>query len=283
MKSKKAKFNLFDVINYFLLAVCAFMCFVPFWYVAVSSVSSRGGFWVHNFNLDAYKYIFSTRTLPRSLMITVLVTVIGTFLKLIITACMSYSLAEVTLPGRKLILNLVIFTMLFSGGMIPTFFIVKNTGLMNSPWAMVIPSLVNPFNLIVLKNFFQSIPYELRESARMDGCHEVIILIKIVMPLALPAMATFGLFYAVGIWNTYMSALLYIQKPDLWPIQVLLRKIVYVSSGLGDSSSVETSLAAMSQGIKMAVILVATIPILCVYPFLQKHFVKGIMVGSVKG
>jgi putative aldouronate transport system permease protein len=196
---------------------------------------------------------------------------------------MSYSLAEVTLPGRKLILNLVIFTMLFSGGMIPTFFIVKNTGLMNSPWAMVIPSLVNPFNLIVLKNFFQSIPYELRESARMDGCHEVIILIKIVMPLALPAMATFGLFYAVGIWNTYMSALLYIQKPDLWPIQVLLRKIVYVSSGLGDSSSVETSLAAMSQGIKMAVILVATIPILCVYPFLQKHFVKGIMVGSVKG
>lgn len=282
-KSKLVRFKSFDVINYFLLALCAFICLIPFWYVIVSSVSDRGGFWIHGFNLDAYKYIFSTQTLPRSLFITIMVTVFGTFAKLLVTSLMAYSLAEVSLPGRKFILNLVIFTMLFSGGMIPTFFIVKQTGLINSPWSMVIPSLVSPFNLIVLKNFFQNIPYELRESARIDGCHEVKILFKIVMPLALPAMATFGLFYAVDIWNTYMSALLYIQKPDLWPIQVLLRKIVYVSSGLGDSDSVESSVAAMSQGIKMAVILVATVPILCVYPFLQKHFAKGIMVGSVKG
>ncbi len=282
-KTKILKFGLFDVINYFLLALSAFTCFVPFWYVIVSSVSGRGGFTIQDFNLDAYKYIFSTQTLPRSLLITIIVTVIGTMAKLLVTSLMAYSLAETTLPGRKLILNLVIFTMLFSGGMIPTFFIVKQTGLINSPWSMVIPSLISPFNLIVLKNFFQNIPYELSESARIDGCHEIKILFKIVMPLALPALATFGLFYAVGIWNTYMSALLYIQKPDLWPIQVLLRKIVYVSSGLGDSDSVESSVTAMSQSIKMAVILVATVPILCVYPFLQKHFAKGIMVGSVKG
>ncbi|WMJ85984.1 carbohydrate ABC transporter permease [Anaerocolumna sp. MB42-C2] len=282
-KLKLDRLKIFDIINYFLLALCAFICFVPFWYVIVSSVSGRGGFLIHDFNLDAYKYIFSTQTLLRSMFITIMVTVFGTIAKLLVTALMAYSLAENTLPGRKLILNLVIFTMLFSGGMIPTFFIVRQTGLINSPWSMVIPSLVSPFNLIVLKNFFQSIPYELRESARIDGCHEVKILFKIVMPLALPAMATFGLFYAVGIWNTYMSALLYIQKPDFWPIQVLLRKIVYVSSGLGDSEGMEASVAAMSQSIKMAVILVSTIPILCVYPFLQKHFAKGIMVGSIKG
>lgn len=277
------RFNSFDFLNYGLLALCAFICIVPFWYVIVTSVSRTGGFIIRDFTLDAYKYIFSTQTLSKSLMVTIFITIAGTIAKLMITALMAYSLAEATLPGRKLILNMVIFTMLFGGGMIPTFFVVKQTGLMNSLWSMVIPTLVSPFNLIVMKNFFQNIPYELRESARIDGCHEFIILFKIVLPLALPALATFGLFYAVGIWNTYMSALLYIQKPDLWPIQVLLRKIVYVSAGLGDGESVESSVVALSQSIKMAVILVATVPILCVYPFLQKHFAKGIMVGSVKG
>jgi putative aldouronate transport system permease protein len=196
---------------------------------------------------------------------------------------MAYSLAEKELPGRTLFLNMVIFTMLFSGGMIPTFFVVRQTGLVNSLWSLIIPGLVSPFNLIVMKNFYQGIPYELKESARIDGCHEVVIMLRIIMPLSLPSLATFGLFYAVGIWNTYMSALLYIQKDDLWPIQVLLRRIVYVSTGLGDSESVESSLVSLSQSIKMAVILVATAPILCVYPFLQKHFAKGMMVGSVKG
>ncbi len=285
MKQKKQlnSFSACDMIIYIVLALCAAVCIIPFWYVLVTSVSKTPGFVIKEFTLEAYKYIFSTRTLPRSLAVTVFITAAGTIAKLLVTALMAYSLAETTLPGRKLLLNLVIFTMLFGGGMIPTFFVVKQTGLLNSLWSMVIPSLVSPFNLIVMKNFFQNIPYELRESARMDGCHELMILFKIVMPLALPALATFGLFYAVGIWNTYMSALLYIQKPDLWPIQVLLRKIVYVSAGLGDGEAVESSVTAMSQSIKMAVILVATVPILCVYPFLQKHFAKGMMVGSVKG
>ena len=178
---------------------------------------------------------------------------------------------------------MIIFTMLFGGGMIPTYFVVKQTGLINSLWSIIIPGLISPFNLIVLKNFFESIPNDLKESARIDGCHEIIILFRIIMPISLPSLATFGLFYAVGIWNTYMSALLYIQKSDMWPIQVLLRRIVYVSAGLGDAETIDSDLVSLSQSIKMAVIMVATIPILCVYPFLQKYFTKGIMVGSIKG
>ena len=173
--------------------------------------------------------------------------------------------------------------MFFSGGMIPTYFVVRSTGLMNSLWSLVIPGLVSPFNLIVMKNFFQGIPQELRESARIDGCHEMTLLFRIILPLSTASLATFGLFYAVGLWNTYMSALLYIPDNTKWPIQVLLRQIVYVSSSIGDDSEITSEVALLSQSIKMAVILVATVPIVCVYPFLQKHFTKGILVGAVKG
>ena len=277
------KTNFVEFIIYLLLAICAFICIVPFWYVITSSVSRVSGFLINDFTLDAYKYIFSTRTLPRSLMLTIYITIAGTIVKLLFTSLMAYSLAEKSLPGRALLLKMVIFTMLFSGGMIPTYFVVKQTGLINSLWSIIIPSLISPFNLIVLKNFFESIPNDLKESARIDGCHEIIILFRIIMPISLPSLATFGLFYAVGIWNTYMSALLYIQKSEMWPIQVLLRRIVYVSAGLGDSETIDSDLVSLSQSIKMAVIMVATTPILCVYPFLQKYFTKGILIGSIKG
>ena len=272
-----------DYIIYLVLGICAFTCIVPFWYVIMSSFSRTDGFIIRDFTLEAYQYIFSTHTLPRSLMVSIVTTVIGTIVKLLFTSSMAYCLSEHEMPGRKLILNMVIFTMLFEGGMIPTFFVVKATGLMNSIWAMIIPGLISPFNLIVMKNFYENIPYTLRESARIDGCPEILLMFRIIMPLSLPALATFGLFYAVGLWNTYMSALLYIQKSEMWPIQVLLRRIVYVSSAMGDSQNMDTAVTQISQTIKVAVILVATVPILCVYPFLQKHFAKGIMVGSVKG
>ena len=277
------KMHFAEFLIYFVLAVSAFICIVPFWYVITSSLSKVGGFLIHDFTLDAYKYIFSTHTLPRSLMLTAYITIAGTILKLFFTSLMAYSLAEKSLPGRALFLRMIIFTMLFGGGMIPTYFVVKQTGLINSLWSIIIPGLISPFNLIVLKNFFESIPNDLKESARIDGCHEIIILFRIIMPISLPSLATFGLFYAVGIWNTYMSALLYIQKSDMWPIQVLLRRIVYVSAGLGDAETIDSDLVSLSQSIKMAVIMVATIPILCVYPFLQKYFTKRIMVGSIKG
>ena len=283
VRSHSGRAQVGSVVIYGVVPIFTFLCVVPFWYVLVSSFSQNGGFWIDEFTLDGYRYIFSTQTLPRSLINTTYITVLGTLLKLLVTSLMAYALAETSLPGRKLILNMVIFTMLFGGGMIPTYFVVRSTGLMNSLWSLVIPGLVSPFNLIVMKNFFQGIPQELRESARIDGCHEMTLLFRIILPLSTASLATFGLFYAVGLWNTYMSALLYIPDNAKWPIQVLLRQIVYVSSSIGDDSEITSEVALLSQSIKMAVILVATVPIVCVYPFLQKHFTKGILGGAVKG
>lgn len=282
-KKAGARFSVGDVFIYSVIGLFTLACVIPFWYVIASSVSERPGFLVTNFTLDGYRYIFSTRTLVRSLINSIYITVIGTLAKLLFTSMMAYGLSETSVPGRKLILNMVIFTMLFGGGMIPTYFVVKNTGLMNTLWSLVIPGLISPFNLIVMKNFYQNIPAEIKESARIDGCPELKLMFRIIMPLSTATLATFGLFYAVGLWNTYMSALLYIPDSSKWPIQVLLRQIVYVSSNIGDEAAVESEVALLSTNIKMAVILVATVPIVCLYPFLQKHFAKGIMIGAVKG
>jgi putative aldouronate transport system permease protein len=205
-------------------------------------------------------------------------------INLVLTSLMAYALAHAHLAGRRIILLMVVFTMLFSGGMIPTYFVVKETGLIDTLWALMIPNAISAFYLIILKNFFQNIPEELKESARMDGCHEVGILFRIVIPLSLPAMAAFGLFYSVGIWNQYFSAVLYINEPTKWPVQVLLRQVVILSQGaIGDSGEIADDAVVFSQGIKMAVIVISTIPILLVYPFLQKHFAKGVLLGSIKG
>lgn len=278
----KKKFTTGDISIYVILALFAILCAFPYWVMIVTSFSSHGrGLWFEGFTLGAYKYIFSTSQLPRSLMVTVIITVVGTALRLLVTSLMAYSLSEKELPGRTLFLNMVIFTMLFGGGMIPTYFVVKATGLFNTIWSLIIPGLVSPFNLIVMKNFYQNLPYELKESARIDGCHEIIIMLRIIMPLSLPSLATFGLFYAVGLWNTYMPALLYLTEPKLWPIQVLLKRIIDQPNEF-DKNFYDPTMT-FSNNIRMAVVLFATGPLLCTYPFLQKYFVKGITVGAVKG
>lgn len=282
-RSKRNPFTIGDFMIYGVVGLFTFLCVIPFWYVIVSSFSKDASFWFNEPSFDSYRYIFSTNTLMRSMTNSVYITIVGTIVKLLITSLMAYGLAETSVPGRKLIMNLVIFTMLFGGGMIPTYIIVKGTGLMNSLWSLVIPGLVSPFNLIVMKNFFQNIPADLRESARIDGCHELVLLFKIVLPLSTASLATFGLFYAVGLWNTYMAAMLYIPDNSKWPIQALLRQIVYVSTSIGNEDSVDSEVAMLAESIKMSVIIVATVPIICLYPFLQKHFAKGIMVGAVKG
>jgi len=188
------------------------------------------------------------------------------------------------LKGRSVILFLILFTMLFSGGMIPSFLVVKELGLLNSFWSVIIPAGISAFNLIILKNFFQGIPEALEESARIDGCSNTGALFRIVLPLSMPAIATFTLFYSVGHWNQFFTSIMYVTDSSLWPIQVILRQMII-------EGSVEEFKAAIADGniqtmpttIQMAAIVVATIPILLVYPFLQKHFAKGVMLGSVKG
>ncbi|MCU6790608.1 MULTISPECIES: carbohydrate ABC transporter permease [Paenibacillus] len=281
--------KIFDGVNYVLLALISLATILPFIYILAVSFTSphevaKGGFilFPKEFSLSAYKYIFSTDTLVRSLLVSVYITVVGTFINLLLTSLMAYPLARQTLRGRQIILMAVLFTMLFSGGLIPTYFVVKAMGLTNSLWSLMIPNAISAFNLIVLKNFFQQIPDGLEDSARIDGCSDVGVLFRIVLPLSMPAMATFGMFYAVTHWNQFFSAIMYINDNNKWPVQVLLREIVILAqSRIGDTGFDETEIQPLT--IRMAVIVFATLPILAVYPFLQKHFAKGVMLGSVKG
>ncbi|ETT62236.1 carbohydrate ABC transporter permease [Paenibacillus sp. FSL H8-0457] len=281
--------RLFDIINHSVLFIVAIVCVLPFVYVLAVSFASpaevaKGGLilWPKEWSLVSYQYIFSSDTLPRSLLVSIYITVVGTLINLAFTSLMAYPLSKPHLRGRNPILLGVLITMLFSGGMIPTYFVVNGLNLTNTLWSLMIPNAISAFNLIVLKNFFQQIPDGLEDSAKIDGCNDLGVLIRIVLPLSLPAMATFGLFYAVAHWNTFFNAILYINDNEKWPIQVLLREIVILAqSRVGDASFDEMDVQPLT--IRMAVIVFATVPILLVYPFLQKHFAKGVMLGSVKG
>jgi putative aldouronate transport system permease protein len=284
--------RIFDGFNYLLLVLFALCSIVPFLYIMGGSfateaeLSTRGFFLIPTeYSLNAYKYIFTSNTLIRSIMVSIYVTAVGTVVNLFFTVTMAYPLARRTLHGRNTILNLVVFSMLFSGGLIPTFLIVKSLGLLDTYWALMLPGAISAFNLIIVKNFFQELPPGLEESARIDGCTEVGVLWKIVLPLSKPVLATFGMFYAVGHWNNFFTALLYVNSPEKWPLQVLLRQIVLLSQGsLGDSTQMDHLIQQPpEQAVKMAAIVVGTVPILLVYPFLQKHFAKGVLLGSVKG
>ncbi|MBU8788696.1 MULTISPECIES: carbohydrate ABC transporter permease [Bacillus] len=283
--------RVFDVLNYAFLTGFGLVCVLPFIHVIAASfatveevISKKFILFPTTFSLDAYRYIFSTDIVYRSLIISILVTAAGTAVSMFLSSLMAYSLSRKELMGRRMLMFLVVFTMLFSGGMIPTFLVVKSLGLLDSYWSLILPGAINAFNLIILKNFFQNIPSSLEESAKIDGCNDLGIFFRIILPLSLPAIATISLFYAVTYWNTYMQAILYLSDATKWPIQVLLRQIVIVSSGMqGDMTEMGAAAAPPEQTIKMAVIVVATIPVLLVYPFIQKHFAKGALLGSIKG
>jgi putative aldouronate transport system permease protein len=284
--------KVFDTANVVVLGIFALVTVIPFLYVIAGSFATQHellerGFILFptEFSLSAYKFIFSTSTLVRSLLVTIFITVVGTLINLIFTCLMAYPMARRDLDFRKPIQLMVIFTMLFGGGMIPTFLVVKNLHMIDTYWALLLPGAISAFNLIIIRSFFQQLPEGLEESAKIDGASDPGILVKIVLPLSMPVLATFSLFYAVGHWNTFFSAVLYINDSTKWPIQVLLRQIVILSQGgsLGDTTAFEQDFVPPDQAVKMAVIVISTIPILIVYPFLQKHFAKGVLLGSVKG
>lgn len=282
--------RIFSAINFTLLALIALITVLPVIHVVAGSFTTTAELASSKFvlipkvwSLEAYKYIFSTNTIFKAMGVSIGVTAVGTFFSLFITALMAYALSRRDLDGRKVVNFMVVFTMLFHGGMIPTFLVVKELGLIDSYAALILPSAISAFNMIILRTFFQNIPEGLEESAKIDGCNDFGILFRIVLPLSLPALATIGLFYAVTYWNTYMTAILYLDDSAKWPIQVLLRQIVVLASGMDHSATLDAAAPPPDQTIKMAVIVVATLPILCVYPFLQKHFAKGAMLGSMKG
>ncbi|GGH61456.1 protein LplC [Paenibacillus silvae] len=284
--------RVFDVFNYVMLGLLGILTVLPFLYIIGNSfateaeITERSFFLIPKvFSFSAYEYIFSSSTIFRSIGVSVFITVAGTLVNLFFTLTMAYPLSRSDFWGRNVLMNMVIFSMLFGGGMIPTYLVIRGLGLLDSYWALMLPGAISAFNLIVVKNFFQQMPPGLEEAARIDGCSDLGVLWRIVLPLSKPVIATFALFYAVGHWNNFFSALLYISDSDKWPLQVMLRQIVLLSqASVGDMANMDPNFVQPpEQSIKMAVIVVGTIPILLVYPFLQKHFAKGVMLGSIKG
>jgi len=287
----KKKLTVPYVINVVLLTLLGFIMLYPFWYVACYALSTyqdivRVDFvlWPVNFTMENVNYILQTSDFLNIYKNTIFVVVVGTVMSMVATVLFAYSLSR-EVPGYRVFNYIAFFTLIFSGGMVPTFLVVRNTGLLNSLWALIIPRLVDPFNIFLMRNFFKGIPSELDESAHIDGAGTMRTLITIILPLALPGIATISLFYAVGYWNQFFDAVLYTSNRPQWTLQVLLKELLVSSQtdAVGSSSSADSMSAALSTSVKMASVLVTIVPILCVYPFLQKYFVTGTIAGAVKG
>jgi putative aldouronate transport system permease protein len=218
-----------------------------------------------------------------SLKISIILTLVGTFLSLLVTTVTAYPLSKPNLRGRKWLLLMFIFTMLFSGGLIPMYLLMQNLHLVNKLPVLFLPGMVNVFNMLIIKNYFEGLPDGLEESAKLDGAGNIRVLVSVVLPLSLPVLATIALFFAVGYWNDYFASMIYITNPELKPLQLYLKELLVASSGDFLKDNIDAALNTTPQSIQAASILLATIPILLVYPFLQKYFVKGVLVGSVKG
>lgn len=285
------KVSIGTVLIYVFLIITVFVCLYPFLNVLAYSfsgynavLSQKVTFYPIDFTLSAYKQILGRTQIWNSMRTTVLVTLMGTATSLLLTLFAAYALSRDYLPGRKIITGLILFTMYFSGGMIPTFLVVKGLGLYDTLGALFIPQAINVFNFIVMRTFFYELPKSLEEAAKIDGASEMQVMVRVVLPLSMPIMATMALFYAVGYWNSYFEALLYILDPDKYTLQLRLRSLLFGEELNTSGRSMEgVGTEVMSQSLKMATVAVSTIPILLVYPWLQKYFVKGVMIGSIKG
>jgi putative aldouronate transport system permease protein len=273
------------------LSLIAAMMLFPFLYVVGVSFSSYkdvvGGnliIWPANPTLEAYEWVFSSDTVVRALGVSIFVTLLGTFINLALTISLAFALSRRGVPGRNILLFAVLFTMLFSPGIIPKYLVVKELGLIDNLLALILPGAISAFNLIVVRNFFINVPDELIDSARIDGANDLRVLWSIVLPLSKAVISAIGLFYGVSHWNAFFNAALYLNDTSKWPIQLVLRQVVLQGQSLsGDALSDPSMIPPPPVTIQMAVVVIATIPILLVYPFLQKYFTKGVLTGSIKG
>lgn len=280
----------FQVFNYTFLGLLALSMLLPFLHILAKSFSSapaiaRGEviFWPKEFTLINYQYVFQDFSIWRAFAVTALVTIAGTMINLFMTSLLAYPLSRSEYEGRKILLLMVLFTMIFSAPIISTYLTVRFLGLTNTLWALLIPNAISAFNFFVMRSFFVQIPKALIDSARIDGANEWGILWRIVLPLSKAALTTMAIFYGVYHWNSYQNALYFLNDPRLYPLQVKLREMIQTGEISTESIEVYGEVAANSpEGIQMATVFVATVPILLIYPLLQRHFVKGVMIGSLK-
>ena len=297
VKKKRKRRSVSDIIfltiNYVLLIVCCIIVLYPIYYMFIISISDgyavlRGEVKLLpvGINFSSYKAVLESPDIPRSYLNTVIYTVVGTFINVAMTAMCAYPLSRKKFYGRNVFAFMIMLTMFFDAGMIANFMVVDQLHLTNKIWAIVLPGAINAWYMVIMRTFFQQIPEEIYESAHLDGAGDFVIFGKIVLPLSVPTIMTMVLFYAVGHWNSWFNALIYLDDKAKYPVQLIMRNIVLS----GETSALSSSAAAMSQdagiiatNVKYAVVFVTMLPILLVYPFIQKYFVKGIMVGALKG
>ncbi|GIP34868.1 carbohydrate ABC transporter permease [Paenibacillus sp. J2TS4] len=279
--------KLFDAANYLILTLLAFLTLYPFWDSLIVSITPLQESLSSNLHLipksitfEAYQYLLQLKQLWVSYGISIFITVFGTAISMLATTLAAYALSKRQLPGVRPIMFAIVFTMMFSGGIIPTYLVVKQLGMMNTVWSLMIPTAIQTYNLIIMRNFFTSIPESLEESARMDGCSDLGILLRIVVPLSMPAIATISLFYAVARWNEFFTAVMYVTDKGIWPLQLFLRSMLIDNEASFQSGGDSPFL--LGQSIKMATIMISTIPVMIIYPFFQKYFVQGVTLGAVK-
>lgn len=297
MKRKKPNADsVFDMVNLAVMLVLLVVFLWPLWFVVIASISDPGQVWQGNvilfpkgITLDAYEEVIQYKSIWSGYRNTLLYTLLGTAINMVLTVCAAYPLSRRDFPPRKILIIVLMVTMYFSGGLIPTYLVVNRLGLIDTVWAMMIPNALSVFNIIVTRTYFvNSIPEELREAAQLDGAGTVQYLFRVVLPLSKPILAVIGLFYAVGHWNDFYSALIYINSQQLLPLQSVLRKLLLTTQmtlQISSSMSPEEIMrkTQLAQTLKYSSIIVSTVPVLCLYPLVQKHFVKGMMIGSVKG
>ena len=289
VQKKRKKVETFDIVNLIILTVLMIIVLVPFYLTVVQSfmtqqeyIMNSNTLWPKEPTLGNYRDIFVGSTMLRSFGNSVFYTVFGVIFSMFLTTMLAYGLSKKDYPGRALFQNMVIFTMYFGGGLIPFFLLVKQLGLMNTRWAIVIPSALSVFNMIILRNFFEQLPPDLEEAATLDGAGPLRIFWQIDLPLVKPAMATLVLFYAVGRWNEWFNASLFLGNAKYWPMQLELRQILWSSSSIAENIPPEAGRPAFSEGLKAAAVMLTMLPIMMVYPFLQRYFVKGVMIGAIK-
>lgn len=273
-----------------VISLIVLVMLYPFIYVVATSFAEDPGTGLlpTSYTLDAYEAIFAGNVVVRALLVSVGVTLVGTALSMVVSTTMAWGLTRTRdVPGSKLILYAVLGTMLFTSGIIPNYLLVKSLGLLDTYWAMILPVVANAFNIVVLRNFFMEIPRDVIDSAKLDGASEVQIFLRIALPLSKAVLAVIALFYAVAYWNDFFNALLYVNDTTRWPIQLVLNQYVIQGESLNQAGGAGMATAAAqrlpTESIKMAVVVIATAPILVVYPFLQRYFTKGMLTGAVKG
>ena len=273
--------------SYLIVGVFALLCFVPILLVVIYSftpydlyLKNHFDFFPSRLTLDAYRMVTNYRYIWTGYGNTLYITLFGSILSLIVLVLTGYPLSKRDLKGRNVYMTLWIITMFFSGGMIPNYFLIRTLGLLNNRWSLILPGLVSCYNLILMKNYIQGLPGSLEEAALIDGANDLMVLIRIVLPLSAPILATLGLFTAVGYWNSYFNAIMYMTKRANWPLQLVLRELLF-ESAVNEMTAMDERVSTPFL-LKMASIVVATVPIMCIYPFLQKYFMTGLVLGGVK-